>query len=98
VKRYEIVRRPRNADKIIEVTQSSSAAARSPLAASWRRSVLKHGLDPDETRATNRVEQSDLENRRTMLDKFMTVASPRLDTPFSLGSRAIKLLETVMLA
>lgn len=78
------MRRTRHADKIIEVTQSSSAAARSPLAASWRRSVLKHGLDPDETRATNRVEQSDLDSRRNMLEKFMIVASPRLDTLFSL--------------
>jgi len=53
--------RTRHADKIIEVTQSSSAAARSQVAASWHRSALKYGLDPDETRAPERVEQADLD-------------------------------------
>ena len=76
--------RTRHADKIIEVTQSSSAAARSQVAASWHRSALKYGLDPDETRAPERVEQADLENRRAALERFMIVASPRLDTLFSL--------------
>lgn len=78
------MRRTRHADKIIEATQSSSAAARSQVAASWHRSAIKHGLDPDEARAPERVEQADLDHRRAALDKFMIVASPRLDTLFSL--------------
>lgn len=67
--------RTRHADKIIEATQSSSAAAQSQVAASWHRSALKHGLDPDETRAPERVELADLEYRRTALEKFMIVSS-----------------------
>lgn len=78
------MRRTRHADKIIEATQSSTAAARSQVAASWHRSARKHGLDPDETRAPERIEQADLENRRAALEKFLIVASPRLDTLFSL--------------
>lgn len=76
--------RTRHGDKIIEATQSSTAAARSPVAASWHRSALKHGLDPDETRAPERVEQANLDHRRAALEKFMIVASPRIDTLFSL--------------
>lgn len=76
--------RTRHADKIIEATQSSSAAARSQVAASWHRSALKYGLDPDEARAPERVEQADLDHRRAALERFMIVASPRLDMLFSL--------------
>lgn len=79
-----MAKRTAHADKIIEATQSSSAAARSQVAASWHRSALKHGLDPDETRAPERVQEADLGYRRAALEKFMMVAAPRLDTLFSL--------------
>lgn len=71
-------------ERVLATAQSNSAAARSRLAASWRRSVVKHGLDPSEGRATNVVDGSTLSERRDALDKFMTVAAPRLDRLFSL--------------
>lgn len=77
-------RKTSHADKVFEATQSASAAARSQVAASWHRSVKKHGLDPDERRAPERIEQSALRHRRAALEKFMTVAAPRLDALFSL--------------
>ncbi len=70
-------------EKVMEITQSS-AAARSRLAASWRRSFDKHGLDPGEARAPERVEEGNLRIRREALDRFMTVAGPRLDQLYSL--------------
>ena len=73
-----------HADKVLEATHSASAAARSSIAASWHRSALKYGLDPDERRAPERIEQSALSNRRALLEKFMMVAAPRLDALFSL--------------
>jgi transcriptional regulator of acetoin/glycerol metabolism len=76
--------RTRHADKVLEATQSASAAARSQIAASWHRSVSKHGLNPDEHRAPERVEQAELDNRRAALETFMMVAAPRLDALFSL--------------
>ncbi len=79
-----MMHRTRHADKIIEATQSPSAAAKSSLAASWYRSALKHGLDPDAANAVHRVEQSELDERRSALQRFMMLASPRLDTLFSL--------------
>ena len=71
-------------EKVMEVTRSPSAAARSRLAASWRRSVDKHGLDPAQTQAPERIEGTHLRDRLDQFEKFMTVASPRLDRLFSL--------------
>ncbi|MFY0680240.1 MAG: sigma-54-dependent Fis family transcriptional regulator [Thalassovita sp.] len=73
-----------HAEKVYETAQSSSAAARSRVAASWHRSAVKHGLDPDERRAPELLEQSALHHRVAALEKFMTVAAPRLDMLFSL--------------
>jgi len=71
-------------EKVLETAQSSSAAARSRLAASWRRSVQKHGLDPAQRRGPDRVEGSHLRDRLEAFEKFMTVAAPRLDRLFGL--------------
>lgn len=75
-------------EKVMEITQSPSAAAFSRLAASWKRSVEKHGLDPGEARAPDRVGETDLRLRIEALDRFMTVAAPRLDQLFSLVGRS----------
>jgi transcriptional regulator of acetoin/glycerol metabolism len=71
-------------EKVLETATSSSAAARSRLAASWRRSASKHGLDPAERRAPDRVEATDLRARQERFEIFMTIAAPRLDRLFSL--------------
>lgn len=77
-------RKMSHADKVLEAAQSPSAAARSRVAASWHRSAMKHGLDPDERRAPERIEHRALGHKRASLDKFMTVAAPRLDALFTL--------------
>lgn len=79
-----MTRKTSHADKVLETAQSTSAAARSRVAASWHRSVIKHGLDPDEHRAPERIEDAALQHRRAALDKLLTVAAPRLDSLFSL--------------
>ena len=71
-------------DVVIETVQSSSAAAVSRLAASWRRSLVNHGLDPSNQRGPNRVDASGLRLRRSALDRLMTIAAPRLDQLFGL--------------
>ncbi|MDE4132466.1 helix-turn-helix domain-containing protein [Phaeobacter sp. QD34_3] len=71
-------------EKVLEVANSPSAAARSRLAASWRRSAEKHGLDPGEHRSPKRVEGTHLRERLDAFEKFMTVAAPRMDCLFSL--------------
>lgn len=71
-------------EKVLSAAHSPSAAALSQVAASWNRSVRKHGLDPDERRAPERIEQASLTDRRAALEKFLMVSAPRLDALFSL--------------
>lgn len=71
-------------EKVLEAAESPSAAARSRLAASWRRSAHRHGLDPAEVRAPERVTAEELHRRRDALDLFLTIAAPRIDQLFTL--------------
>ena len=71
-------------EKVLDVAGSPSAAARSRLAASWRRSVERHGLDPAETRGPERVDGVQLRERLGAMERFMQVAAPHLDRLFSL--------------
>lgn len=71
-------------EKVMEAANSRSAAALSRLAASWRRSVEKHGLDPSELRKPAHLAETHMRERLEVFEKFMTVASPRLDNLFSL--------------
>lgn len=75
---------PHHADLVIETVQSPSAAAVSRLAASWRRSLLNHGLDPAKQHAPDRVDAATLRSRRSALERFMTIAAPKLDHLFGL--------------
>jgi len=70
-------------ERVMEVTQSASAGARSRLAASWYRSRARHGLDPAEHRAPERLEGKALDARRQDHEKFLMVATPRLDRLFT---------------
>ncbi|MGD9861788.1 MAG: helix-turn-helix domain-containing protein [Pseudodonghicola sp.] len=63
---------------------SGSAAARSPLAASWRRSLERHGLDPAESRPTGRLDETALRRRRDALMRFLQAAGPKIDQLFGL--------------
>lgn len=74
----------KHVEKVLETAASKSGAARSRLAASWRRSVVHHGLDPGERRGADLVEGSDLGHRRAALDQVLQIATPRLDRLFSL--------------
>mgnify|MGYP000156223644 FL=1 len=73
-----------HADRVLEATRSASAAARSQIAASWHRSVQKHGLDPNNRRAPDKIEHAALRERLEVYEKFMMVAAPRLDALYSL--------------
>lgn len=73
-----------HADRVTETAQSASAAARSRLAASWRRSIFKHGLDPADRRSPDRLDGAALHGRRAELDQFLHVAGRKLDQLFQL--------------
>ncbi|CAM3281472.1 GAF domain-containing protein [Paracoccus nototheniae] len=59
--------------------QSQSRSATSALAASWRRSMLKHGLDPADRRPPDRLSASELALRHQAMAGFLHVAGPQLD-------------------
>lgn len=74
----------RHVEKVIRAVESPSAAARSKLAASWRRSVDRYGLDPARMRAPRRIDAKDLAERQQAREMFLRVAAPRLDALFGL--------------
>lgn len=71
-----------HADLVVEQSQSKSAT--SALAASWRRSMLRHGLDPADRRRPDRVGRAELAQRREAMAHFLRVAGPQLDQLYSL--------------
>lgn len=73
---------PRHEDRVAKASQSPGAVSR--LAASWRRSMVKHGLDPARANDIRRLTEAELALRRQRLDHFMAVASPQLDQLFQL--------------
>lgn len=77
-------RKANHVEKVIGVVESGSDAARSPVAASWRRSMEYHGLDPATSRAPDLVEERDLASRRDELGNLLAMASPKLDQLFGL--------------
>ncbi|WP_295045101.1 GAF domain-containing protein [uncultured Paracoccus sp.] len=72
----------RHADYVARQSQSNSAT--SALTASWRRSLLKHGLDPADARRPERLTLEELSQRRQAMDPFLRVAGPQLDQLFNL--------------
>lgn len=71
-----------HADLVAEQSQSKSAT--SALAASWRRSMLKHGLDPGAGRRPDRLSEVELTERHEALAAFLRVAKPQLDQLYNL--------------
>ncbi|WP_205963227.1 GAF domain-containing protein [Paracoccus sp. Arc7-R13] len=60
-------------------TQSQSYSATSALAVSWRRSMVKHGLDPADHRPPERLSGVELAERQQAMASFLHVAAPQLD-------------------
>lgn len=75
------------ADHILAVEKtvgSSSAAARSWIAASWRRSLLTHGLDPAAPRDQQPLGSAELRERCESIERFLPIAASGLDYLFGL--------------
>ncbi|MDO5612749.1 MAG: helix-turn-helix domain-containing protein [Paracoccus sp. (in: a-proteobacteria)] len=68
----------------IVAEQSQSKSATSALAASWRRSMVKHGLNPGDPRRPDRLERSALTQRQQAMERFLRLAGPQLDQLYHL--------------
>lgn len=71
-------------ETVFRTVESGSAPAVSRIAASWRRSIDKHGLHPGERQAPDRLNETALRRRRDEVGSFLQVAAPKLDQLFGL--------------
>lgn len=75
---------PRQSHADIVAEQSQSRSATSALAASWRRSMMKHGLDPGDAARPERLSAAALADRRMAMERFLHVAAPQLDQLYTI--------------
>ncbi|WP_233349112.1 GAF domain-containing protein [Hyphomonas sp. CACIAM 19H1] len=68
-----------HAEKVAEIVASRSAAARSPVAASWVRSFHKYGLEPDAPGRTGRLSQSEVGLHREAIGRLFHVSQAVMD-------------------
>ncbi|MCK7610766.1 GAF domain-containing protein [Roseibium sediminicola] len=71
-------------ETVFRTVESRSAPAVSRIAASWRRSIERHGLHPGEESAPSRVDGSQLRQRRDRTGSLLQIAAPKLDQLFGL--------------
>lgn len=69
----------KHADRVRETVENNGCAAHSLVAASWRRSMLYHGLDPTLDRPAVRVEEHALAQARDRMGSLLEIAVPALD-------------------
>ena len=75
-------------ERVIESANHSGAAALSRLAASWRRSLAHHGLDPGQQDGVQRITERELNERCQRSGAMMRLASPQLDALFQLVGKS----------
>ncbi|MXP25594.1 GAF domain-containing protein [Altererythrobacter indicus] len=71
-----------HSDTVFQTVRSPSSAAVSHVAASWCRSALHHGLDPDQQRLPERVDGKTLAVLRQSHELLLAAANPVLDQTF----------------
>lgn len=71
-------------DHVTHAALSRSAAARSAVVASWRRSMLSHDLDPASRQRNARLTQTEQTRRHATSQPMLEVAAPLLDGLFAL--------------
>ncbi|MEM9699395.1 MAG: helix-turn-helix domain-containing protein [Pseudomonadota bacterium] len=71
-------------DVVAAAVYSGSAAARSSIASSWHRSLVKFGLDPTVNRRISRVDAKRLNDRQEKMDALLHVAGTEIDRLYRL--------------
>lgn len=67
----------------VEAALSGSAAARSPVVASWSRSARLYGLDPSAQSRPERMTEPEFRSARERMEPLIAAASPYLDKLFA---------------
>ncbi|MBY6158920.1 GAF domain-containing protein [Pseudooceanicola nitratireducens] len=82
-------------DQVLARASDPGAAARSRLAASWRRSLDHYGLDPGQRSGVRRVTQAVLDERLERSEGMLRIATPKIDALFQMvGSSGCGVLLT----
>lgn len=68
-----------HADEVRAAAESTSLAASSALAASWRRSLHYHRLDPESQVPSGRVDEAELRAARERLGRLAEIAAPTIE-------------------
>ena len=77
-----------HAEQVFDAVRSPAQAGVSHVAASWCRSVLRHGLDPDEASSRARIGGRETAALRARHAGLLTVANPVLDQTFRAVGRS----------
>lgn len=77
-----------HSDHVHAVAQHASAAASSPVAASWRRCLTVHGLAPEEARSPLRLSEQEFRLAREKSGYLLEEAAGELDRLFSTVGKA----------
>ncbi|MDO9414794.1 helix-turn-helix domain-containing protein [Pararhizobium sp.] len=77
-----------HSDLVYSMAQKSSAAASSPVAASWRRCMTLHGLAPEEMRTPMRLSDAEFRQARERSGELIEEAEEELDRLFSSVGKA----------
>lgn len=90
-----MINRSRHIEHVFETAMDANAAARSRLAASWRRSLDHYGLDPGQHDRVRQITKVELDERREMVEEVRRIATPKLDSLYQLvGSSGCGVLLT----
>lgn len=76
---FQTIHNARNHAENVRAVAASNEVARSLMAASWRRSLLHHKLDPAENRGSVRLTEGELHHRREASGLLLRIATPVLD-------------------
>lgn len=71
-----------HAARVRDTVESATAPARSAIAASWHRSALRYGLDPEDGAERQRLEQSGINALHDRDAALLEIAKPVLDQMF----------------
>lgn len=78
----------KHADKVYNLAEHSSAAASSPIAASWRRCVSQYNLAPEVARLPQRLEDGEFHQVRERSSFVIEEATGEMDRLFSMTAQA----------
>ncbi len=77
-----------HAERIYAALRDNAATARSALAASWSRSLVNYGLDPDHRRPPNRLTQAEFTQAQERLGALVRESQTAMDRLFQMVGEA----------